>query len=147
MLLKTITRDFAHQHRIELNTRRNSLIGRKGRLVVGYLENSLRQKVFVNKSFPPLDGIYESWIMIDDDGQKQTLKMRILYGCLKDYIIQLHKVKTDLCKDIHGILIDSYLGLEKYPQLPEKFLYEQLPIDISGHYPDLDELLKSFYPY
>ncbi|MDO8511545.1 MAG: hypothetical protein Q7S55_05265 [Nanoarchaeota archaeon] len=147
MLLKTIARDFAHQHKIELNTRRNSLIGRKGRLVVGYLENSLRQKVFVNKSFPPLDGIYESRIIIDDDGQNPVLKMNILYGCLEDYITQLHKVKTDLCKDIHGILIDSYLDLEKYPQLPENILQEQLPISIPDHVEDLHELLWSFYPY
>src|SRR3989338_4565369 len=98
MLLKTIAKGFAHQHKIELTTKRNGLIGRKERLVVGYWGNSLRQTVFVNKSFPPLDGIYESKIIIDDDGQKPVLKMRILYGCLEDYITQLDNVKGDLCK-------------------------------------------------
>lgn len=145
MILK-IAKAFAYRHGIKLNERRNGLIGRRERLVLGYWDNSLRQKIFVNKSFPPLEGVYESRVNIDDDGQNSALKIKILYGCLEDYVAQLHEVKGDLCKVVQRLLIDSYFDLSKNPQLPENVLQHQLPIDISGHSLDLHELLKSFYP-
>lgn len=141
MSIKNIAKIFAHEHKIELGERRKSLIGRSGRLVLGYWNNGLRETIFVNKSFPPLDGVHESKIIIDNNGQP-TLKMKILYGCLEDYITQLDKVESYLCGLVQDILIDSYSGLEA----PETVLEQQLPIGIPDHEPDLQELLRSFYP-
>ena len=107
MSLKTIAKGFAYNHGIVLEDRRNRLIGRKDRLVIGYWDNGISQNVFVAKSFPPLDGAYESREVIADDGQKPVLKMKILYGCLEDYITQLDKVRNDLCRIVQGILIDD----------------------------------------
>ncbi len=150
MSLETIAKEFARQHGIILNERRNGLIGRKDRLVIGYWDNGIRQNVFATKSFPPLDGAYESRVLIADDGQQPVLKMRILYGCLEDYLTQLDKVRGgDLYRVVQGMLIDEYFTLTKetiYAQPPEKSLQQEFLIDIPGHYPDLWKILKSFYP-
>ncbi len=145
MSLKNIVRAFARQHQIELTARKNGLIGRKGRFALGYWDYGLIQKLFVSKSFPPLDGAYESRLIIDDD-LEPALKVNILYGCLEDYIAQLDKVEGDLCRGVQLLLIDSYIDCGKNKQLPENVLQHSFPIDVQDHYSDLQAILSSFYP-
>ena len=149
MSLQNMFRAFARQHQIGLTVRKNGLIGRKGRFALGYWDYGLMQKVFVSKSFPPLDGAYESRLIIDDD-LEPALKMNILYGCLEDYITPLEKVEGDLCRAVQLLLIDSYIDsyidCGKNKQSPENVLQHKLPIDLPGHYSDLQDLLRRFYP-
>lgn len=145
MTLETLSKAFAYSHGIALRDRNRGSIGRNDRLVVGHWDNGIKQNIFFTKSFPPLDDTYESKILISDDGQNQFLRMKILNGCLLDYITQLDGVSSKFCHFVQDTLVDSYyLGEKQRP--PTDILRYELPIDIPGHEPDLWMLLKRFYP-
>ena len=114
MSLLNMVKAFAQEHRIVPTYRKNNLIGKRGRLMVRYWNNSFGETMSVNRSFPPLKDTYESEITIVDDG-KPLLKVKILYGCLEDYLTQLHRVDNDLCKVVREILFDPYISLINHP--------------------------------
>lgn len=145
MSLETISKAFAYSHGISFHGQRHGFMGGNDRLVVGYRDNGIKQNLFVKKSFPPIENTYESKILISDRVQKQILRMKILNGCLQDYITQLDGVKNKFCNLVQEMLVDSYfLGNQQKP--PTSILQYELPIDIPGHEPDLWVLLKSLFP-
>lgn len=148
MYLENLARDFAQQQDIRLRPNNQGLLGRKDRYTVGHWDNGKRENTFVFKRFPPFPGKYESTVVIYKEGKEEILKVKVLYGCLEDYITQLDKVsKTNkFCGFVHDVFCQHHLATGSNPQPLDKHMQDTIPVDITEQYLDIRLLLDTLYP-
>jgi hypothetical protein len=138
MNVAALTRKFASERGIGLSPLQNGCSGRRGRVLVGY-DNFMEDKLVVKKRFP-IKGMNESRIIITDDFTEVMLDLKILYGCLGDYVRALDGAEDELCQFVQKMLF-HYLGRDTDPT---DYVRDQLPLE-QEFWGGLPILLDRFY--
>lgn len=146
MNLYTLTENFSRGRGITLQHKQHGIFGRGNGFAVGYWNRLGEENLVVMKHFPPLVRINESSIVLKDDSHKPTLEIKILHGCLRDYIMLLNKTKDDFCRSVQHLLISNYIDSGKEEPKPEDTMRDTIPIGLPDHYPSINLLFDYLYP-
>ena len=108
---KTLAYRFAQERGIYLASYRSGRMGSNNSFRVGFSDVGNKQRFFVGKNFPAIDGALESAIRFEDDGNEKKLHLKVLHGCIPDYLQMLEGPTTDLYELIRFTLrfYDAFL--------------------------------------
>ncbi|MDP3698927.1 MAG: hypothetical protein Q8R47_05035 [Nanoarchaeota archaeon] len=134
--LELIARTFALERGIPVAGNEHGFSAKHGLLSLTYFNRN--NYLLIKKTFPALENKEESKIYVSE--KNRILKMKILYGCLQDYIALLDNTNHTFCQYTKEALA-HYLGEDIEP---EKMISEEVaPTDYVG----IALLLDCFYPY
>ncbi len=139
MPLEISVRDFAKRKGIELKEIETGLgSGTNGRLLINYVQERGDYTSLCGKWFA-LRHIYESSVCIFNSANKLEVTVNVRFGCLRDYIHQLHYSKKFCLMKLRQKL-ELHLGDNK---APESTVSESFN-DFNSS--DIYQLLDRFYP-
>ena len=133
--LELIARTFALERSIPVIENKYGFGAKHGRLSLTYFNKN--KYLLITRKFPAIPKKEESKIYVSE--KDKILKMKILYGCLLDYITPLDNTNNTFCQYTKEALL-HYLGEDIEP---EKMIDEEIaPTDEVG----IALLLDCFYP-
>lgn len=133
--LEVIARTFALERGIPVAGNEHGFSAKHGLLSLTYFNRN--KYLLITRKFPAINKKEESKIYVSE--KDKILKMKILYGCLLDYITPLDNTNNNFCQYIKEALL-HYLGEDIEP---EKMIDEEVaPTDDVG----IALLLDCFYP-
>lgn len=143
MGLEFLTNMFAGDRNIELyEAKIGSLIGDKQPLRILYRDNNHGQSMMILRRFAGSDEVNESSVFVKYDNHDNTLNLRVLEGCLPDYIAMLSNTEDEFSKMLKETLIEVEKNSRKNPH-PES----TVKVKIEGpSTKEIFRLLNNFYP-
>ncbi|MEK6863231.1 MAG: hypothetical protein AABW53_00885 [Nanoarchaeota archaeon] len=139
MPLEISVRDFAKSKGIELKEMETGFgRGTNGRVQINYMQEQGNYTSLCEKFFA-LREIYESSVCIFNSANILEVTVNVRFGCLRDYLHQLHDSKKFSLMKLRQKL-ELHLGDNK---APESIVSERFN-DFNSS--DIYQLLNSFYP-
>ncbi|HLD79270.1 MAG TPA: hypothetical protein VJA18_01800 [Candidatus Nanoarchaeia archaeon] len=115
-------------------------MGSNGSFVVGFSDFGNRQRFFVRKNFPAINNTLESAVRFEDDGNAKKLHLKVLHGCIPDYLQMLEGPTTDLYE-----LIRFTLGFyDAFLLDPGTIINDNFKVNDIG---EIKSIVDRFYPH
>lgn len=131
---------FAFNRGIALDGTPKGAVGERPPIKVIYHDNGNRQAAFVRKKFAQGEYVNESSVLFSEENDDSTFTLRVLRGCLIDYVTMLDNA-TDEFSHLLKDVLEGILDNEDNPNSVTKVVVKGCSAG------EIKHVLDNLYPY